>query len=108
MKTMELILQRDSFLLPSSVQMTAQHLAYLTVCGIVEKGYVPSIISIDNIRESEQTKPMLTTIDIPKEEMAHHAVKLLLDRIHNGHNSAARIELPCKLLVRESCSISPH
>lgn len=51
---------------------------------------------------------MLTTIDIPKEEMAHHAVKLLLDRIHNGHNSAARIELPCKLLVRESCSISPH
>ena len=73
-----------------------------------KKGYVPSIISIDNIRESEQTKPMLTTIDIPKEEMAHHAVKLLLDRIHNGHNSAARIELPCKLLVRESCSISPH
>ena len=47
-------------------------------------------------------------LDIPKEEMAHHAVKLLLDRIHNGHNSAARIELPCKLLVRESCSISPH
>lgn len=109
MKTMELILQRDS--LPTAIFCANDS----TALGIFDclrhrrkKGYVPSIISIDNIRESEQTKPMLTTIDIPKEEMAHHAVTLLLDRIHNGHNSAARIELPCKLLVRESCSISPH
>ena len=109
MKTMELILRRDS--LPTAIFCANDS----TALGVFDclrhrrkKGYVPSIISIDNIRESEQTKPMLTTIDIPKEEMAHHAVKLLLDRIHNGHNSAARIELPCKLLVRESCSISPH
>ena len=109
MKTMELILQRDS--LPTAIFCANDS----TALGVFDclrhrrkKGYVPSIISIDNIRESEQTKPMLTTIDIPKEEMAHHAVKLLLDRIHNGHNSAARIELPCKLLLRESCSISPH
>ena len=109
MKTMELILQRDS--LPTAIFCANDS----TALGVFDclrhrrkKGYVPSIISIDNIRESEQTKPMLTTIDIPKEEMAHHAVKLLLDRIHNGHSSAARIELPCKLLVRESCSISPH
>ena len=109
MKTMELILQQDS--LPTAIFCANDS----TALGVFDclrhrrkKGYVPSIISIDNIRESEQTKPMLTTIDIPKEEMAHHAVKLLLDRIHNGHNSAARIELPCKLLVRESCSISPH
>ena len=109
MKTMELILQRDS--LPTAIFCANDS----TALGVFDclrhrrkKGYVPSIISIDNIRESEQTKPMLTTIDIPKEELGHHAVKLLLDRIHNGHNSAARIELPCKLLVRESCSISPH
>ncbi len=109
MKTMELILQRDS--LPTAIFCANDS----TALGVFDclrhrrkKGYIPSIISIDNIRESEQTKPMLTTIDIPKEEMAHHAVKLLLDRIHNGHSSAARIELPCKLLVRESCSISPN
>ena len=69
-----------------------------------KKGYIPSVISIDNILESEQTKPMLTTIDIPKKEMAHHAVNLLLDRIHNQHSNAVRIELPCRLIVRESCS----
>ena len=69
---------------------------------------VESLISGEILFKDRLPKESKITIDIPKEEMAHHAVKLLLDRIHNGHNSAARIELPCKLLVRESCSISPH
>ena len=48
--------------------------------------------------------PSLTTIDIPKREMAHHAVALLLDRIRCGHSENIRMELPCRLIVRESCS----
>ncbi len=68
------------------------------------RGYVPSIISIDNIREAETTSPMLTTINIPKREMAHHAVSLLLDRISGGHRENARIEMQGRLVVRESCS----
>lgn len=67
------------------------------------KSYLPSVISIDNIRESENTTPMLTTIDIPKREMAHHAVVMLLDRIHGGHKDNIRVELPCHLIARESC-----
>lgn len=69
-----------------------------------KKGYIPSIISIDNIRESALSKPMLTTIDIPKREMAHHAVIMLMDRIKGGHTESIRIELPCHLITRESCS----
>ncbi len=69
-----------------------------------KKGYVPSIISIDNIREAETTTPMLTTINIPKREMAHHAVSLLLDRIAGGHRENVRIEMQGRLVVRESCS----
>lgn len=68
------------------------------------KGYLPSIISIDNIREAETTAPMLTTINIPKREMAHHAVLLLLDRIAGGHRENVRIEMQGRLIVRESCS----
>ena len=105
MKTMELILQRGQ--LPSAIFCANDS----TALGVFDclhrcrkKGYIPSVISIDNIRESEQTNPMLTTIDIPKDEMAHHAVALLLDRIQNQHTRAVRIELPCKLLIRESCS----
>ena len=105
MKTMELILQREE--LPSAI-FCANDSTALGVFDCLQrhrkKGYIPSVISIDNILESEQTKPMLTTIDIPKKEMAHHAVNLLLDRIHNQHSNAVRIELPCRLIVRESCS----
>lgn len=70
---------------------------------ILEKENRPSVISIDNIRESALSKPMLTTIDIPKREMAHHAVIMLMDRIKNGHTENIRIELPCHLITRESC-----
>lgn len=66
-------------------------------------GYLPSIISIDNIEESQRTEPMLTTIDIPKREMGHLALTLLLDRKNGGHRENVRVELPCRLLERESC-----
>lgn len=68
-----------------------------------KKDYIPSVISIDNIQESEKTTPMLTTINIPKQEMAHLALSLLLDRKMGKHRENVRIELPCRLLKRESC-----
>ncbi|MCI8883362.1 MAG: LacI family transcriptional regulator [Lachnospiraceae bacterium] len=69
-----------------------------------KRGYMPSVISIDNITASEKTSPMLTTISIPKKEMAHLALNLLLDRKENGHSEIIRLELPCRLIERESCS----
>lgn len=72
--------------------------------GRRKKGYLPSVISIDDIREAQSAEPSLTTINIPKRELAHHAVLLLLDRIGGGHRENVRMELPGRLLVRESCS----
>ena len=69
-----------------------------------KRGYMPSVISIDNIAASEKTSPMLTTINIPKKEMAHLALNLLLDRKENGHTEIVRLELPCHLIERESCT----
>ena len=68
-----------------------------------KKEYIPSVISIDNISASEKTDPMLTTIHIPKKEMAHLAFAMLLDRKNGKHKEAVRVELPCRLLKRESC-----
>lgn len=62
-----------------------------------------SVISIDDVEASQNTKPYLTTVHIPHQEMAHMAVKLLLDRISKGHASMVRIEFPCCLIKRESC-----
>lgn len=64
-----------------------------------------SIISIDNIDEAQNTKPFLTTIHIPRQEMAHMAVKLLLDRISKEHKEVVRIEFPCRIIQRDSCYV---
>lgn len=63
----------------------------------------PAVISIDNIEAAQSCKPLLSTVDIPRGEMAHLAVMLLLDRINNGHREFTRVELPCRLIKRESC-----
>lgn len=62
-----------------------------------------SVISIDDIEEAQNTKPYLTTIRIPRGEMAHMAVLLLLDRIAKGHEEIVRIEFPCRIVQRASC-----
>lgn len=65
-----------------------------------------SVISIDDIEESQNTSPFLTTVHIPKDEMAHMAVTVLLDRIARKHTEAVRIEFPCRIINRSSCY--PH
>ncbi len=62
-----------------------------------------SVISIDNIEDSQNTSPFLTTINIPRGEMAHMAVFLLLDRIARKHTESVRIEFPCRIIKRDSC-----
>ena len=67
------------------------------------KKYPVSVISIDNIAESARCAPPLTTINIPGADMAHMAVQILMDRIEGRHSEHIRVELPCRLIVRDSC-----
>lgn len=64
-----------------------------------------SVISIDNIEQAQLTEPLLTTINIPKNDMAHMAVNILFDRIQKKHNEKIKIEFPCKIIERESCDL---
>ena len=61
------------------------------------------LISIDNIQAAEEVSPLLTTVNIPKEDMGKMAVKILLDRIDRGHTETMRIVFPPRLVRRESC-----
>lgn len=63
----------------------------------------PSVIASDDIEEAQFSKPMLTTVRVPRDEMGRFAVRLLLDRIQGGHSSVVRMEMESKLMVRESC-----
>lgn len=81
-----------------------------TAIGVLEalkkrkqRSYMPSVVAIDNIEISKHTTPMLTSIDIPKREMGHFAVEILLDRKRGYHKKNVRMELPCQLVERESC-----
>lgn len=66
--------------------------------------YVPSIIASDDIEEAQYTRPMLTTVGLPKEEMGKFALYLLIDRMRGGHKSVVRTELEGKLMIRNSCT----
>lgn len=63
----------------------------------------PSIIASDDIEEAQFSKPMLTTVRVPRNEMGRFAVRLLLDRISGGHHSVVRMEMESRLMIRESC-----
>lgn len=62
-----------------------------------------SVIAIDNIAQSMMATPLLTTVDIPKEEMGRMAVTVLMDRIAHKHSEYLRVEFPCRVIERESC-----
>lgn len=80
--------------------------AVATLRRLIEEGVsVPkeiSIISIDNIDVAQYMSPMLTTVDVPKEEMGQIATRLLVDRIEKKHRLPMKILLPHRLLVRDS------
>lgn len=63
----------------------------------------PSIIASDGIEEAGICQPMLTTIELPKEEMGRFALNLLTDRLHGGHKGVVRMELEGRLAIRNSC-----
>ncbi|MBQ8296951.1 MAG: LacI family DNA-binding transcriptional regulator [Ruminococcus sp.] len=65
--------------------------------------YTPSIVSSDNITESQYTTPMLTTVALPKNEMVQFALMLLLDRIRGRHKIISKLEVEGTLILRESC-----
>ncbi len=85
----------------------------ITAIGVIraikEKGLrVPediSIISIDNIEMSGYISTMLTTVDVPLEEMGKMAVKMLIDHIEGGHKLPVKAELPFRIIERDSCMV---
>lgn len=62
-----------------------------------------SVIGINDMEAVRYLDPMLTTINIPMEEMGKMVAKLLVDRIEGGHRLPAKVEIPFSLICRDSC-----
>ncbi|MBO4394998.1 MAG: LacI family DNA-binding transcriptional regulator [Eubacterium sp.] len=82
----------------------------ITAVGMLEclkknkrKKYFPSIIASDDIEEAKLTNPALTTVSIPREDIARMAVMTLSDRIEGGHKNVLQTAFDCSVIVRGSC-----
>jgi DNA-binding LacI/PurR family transcriptional regulator len=61
-----------------------------------------AIAGFDNIPISAYQTPPLTTVDQPIVEQGRIAAELLLKRIEGIHSRRQTVQLPCKLVIRES------
>ncbi len=63
-----------------------------------------SVIGFDNIPESALTRPSLTTVHQPIQQMGQRAVEILVQLLAGETPAAARETLPTHLVERRSCS----
>lgn len=61
-----------------------------------------SVIGFDDIPMASFSKPSLSTVYSPSEDLGKEAAKLLLDQIDNQDTSVKNILIPVKLILRES------
>ncbi len=62
-----------------------------------------SIVGFDDIPQASHVHPALTTVRQPLEEMGRSGAHLLLKYIAHPTAEIERIELPTRLIIRESC-----
>jgi LacI family transcriptional regulator len=62
-----------------------------------------SVVGFDNVPESALADPQLTTVEQPIQQMGREAVRLLVELIKDPAQPAARVILPTRLVVRQSC-----
>ena len=67
-----------------------------------------SVIGFDNIDLASYVKPALTTIAVPTKELGRIAVKVMLDKLETGRDYAVKVNLPFRLMERESCRAVAH
>jgi LacI family transcriptional regulator len=68
-----------------------------------------AVAGFDNVEFSAFTRPPLTTVQQPIEQMGRHAAEMLFDRIEGkrGRRKPGLCErLPCRLVIRQSCGNS--
>ncbi len=62
-----------------------------------------SVVGVDNAPFSAQSKPALTTVEVPVEQIGHEAVRVLLDLLGGKPVSECRVIVPVsRLILRDS------
>ena len=66
-----------------------------------------AVIGFDDRMVAKAQVPLLTTVRYPMYELGYHSVELLLDCVENGMCEAKTVQIPVRMVVRESCGCLP-
>ena len=93
---------------PTAIFCMNDDIAIGAMSALKEKGLqIPkdiSIIGVDDTPGSRYTRPQLTTVHTPMEELGSISAKVLIDRIKNGHTIDISVSLPFYIVERDSCA----
>lgn len=93
---------------PSAVFCMNDLMAMGFIDAALDKGYrIPedvSIIGFDNDKRCSYSRPRLTTIDLPLEDMGKKAGNMIIDLIHKKELPQKEVILDCSLVVRHSAA----
>lgn len=96
---------------PTAIFATTDWMALGAMRAVVEAGLrVPhdiSIIGLDDIVMSAHVSPALTTVAIPKQQLATEAMAILLGHIAGQNNELSSVIVPPYLVVRQSTANAP-
>lgn len=93
--------------LPTAVFAASDPIAVGAMKALTDAGYqIPkdiSIIGFDDTALSAFTSPPLTTIHAPAYDMGSFGASLVFHMLKLEPETAMKVQLPCRLVVRESC-----
>jgi LacI family transcriptional regulator len=96
---------------PTAIFAASDLMALGAIYAIQEAGLrVPqdiAIVGYDDRNFAGIVQPALTTVTLPAEEMGQAAARLLLQLINNEIEQVESIQIPGKLIVRQSCGAKP-
>jgi LacI family transcriptional regulator len=62
-----------------------------------------AVVGFDNVESGLQVEPLLSTINVHREEMGGLAVRRLVEMINNKSAMVERVTTPVELVIRDSC-----
>ncbi len=97
----------EAHMLPSAIFAASDPIAIGAMKALFDSGIrVPedvSIIGFDDTALSSFTTPPLTTMHAPAYDMGSYGASLIYHMLKLEPETAMKVQLPCRLVVRESC-----
>ncbi|WP_461206804.1 LacI family DNA-binding transcriptional regulator [Clostridium sp. DL1XJH146] len=92
--------------LPTALFCGNDAVAFGVMKALKEEGFnIPediAIIGFDNVEMTQFVTPPLSSVAVPRKKLGEQAVKMLIERIENKRDYSMKVNLPYKLILRES------